>query len=418
MRDLAVVLVAAGKGERLGQNIPKAFVELAGRTLLEHALVAISGSQNLLQVVIAAPESHLEQAREIAAGIGADGFHIDVVQGGVSRQGSIANALAAVDFGAEVVLVHDAARCFAPATLFDRVAQAVREGLEGSGGAASGTGVSGGAGVVPVLPVADTIKVAAAEEILETVDRDHLRIAQTPQGFPSQTLKAAYAAATTEFTDDASLYQAYGQPVISVIGDAQAHKITVPSDLVRAAADAVSKAGAASALTRDFSNANKTFRSGIGTDTHRFATDGRKPLILAGIEWPNEIALDGHSDGDAVAHAVVDALLSAAALGDIGGNFGVDRPEYAGASGEVFIRGTLELLAQHGWSVENVSVQVIGNRPKLSPQREAAQARMTQLVGAPVTIGATTTDGLGFLGNSQGVAAVATALISSTSKVG
>jgi 2-C-methyl-D-erythritol 4-phosphate cytidylyltransferase/2-C-methyl-D-erythritol 2,4-cyclodiphosphate synthase len=267
--------------------------------------------------------------------------------------------------------------------------------------------------VVPVLPVADTIKIAAAEVILETVDRDHLRIAQTPQGFPSQTLKAAYAAATSEFTDDASLYQAYGQPVISVIGDAQAHKITVPSDLERAAADRVG-----SALTRDFSQGNKTFRSGIGTDTHRFAQDNRKPLILAGIEWPNEVALDGHSDGDAVAHAVVDALLSAAALGDIGGNFGVDRPEFAGASGEVFIRGTLELLVQHGWSVENVSVQVIGNRPKLSPQREAAQARMTHLVGAPVTIGATTTDGLGFLGNSEGVAAVATALISSTSKVG
>jgi 2-C-methyl-D-erythritol 4-phosphate cytidylyltransferase/2-C-methyl-D-erythritol 2,4-cyclodiphosphate synthase len=413
MRDLAVVLVAAGKGERLGQNIPKAFVELAGSTLLKHALIAISGAGNLLQVVIAAPESHLEQAREIAASVDSDGFHIDVVQGGVSRQGSIANALAAVDFGAEVVLVHDAARCFAPATLFDRVAKAVRESIAGSGGAASG-----GAGVVPVLPVADTIKVAAAEVILETVDRDHLRIAQTPQGFPSQTLKAAYAAAKTEFTDDASLYQAYGQPVISVIGDAQAHKITVPSDLERAAADAVSKAGTASELVRSFSDANKTYRSGIGTDTHRFAADGRKPLILAGIEWPNEVALDGHSDGDAVAHAVVDALLSAAALGDIGGNFGVDRPEYAGASGEVFIRGTLELLAQHGWSVENVSVQVIGNRPKLSPQREAAQARMTHLVGAPVTIGATTTDGLGFLGNSEGVAAVATALISSTSKVG
>ena len=403
MRDLAVVLVAAGKGERLGQNIPKAFVELAGRTLLSHALNAVSGVENLLQVVIAAPESHLEQARQIAAGLDSAGFHIDVVQGGESRQGSIANALAAVDFGAEVVLVHDAARCFAPSELFERVAQAVRESIAGSGGA----------GVVPVLPVADTIKVAAAEVILETVDRDHLRIAQTPQGFPSQTLKAAYAAATGEFTDDASLFQAYGQPVISVIGDAQAHKITVPSDLERAAAD---RSGLT--LARDFSQGNKIFRSGIGTDTHRFTQDNRKPLILAGIEWPNEVALDGHSDGDAVAHAVVDALLSAAALGDIGGNFGVDRPEYAGASGEVFIRGTLELLVQHGWNVENVSVQVIGNRPKLSPQREAAQARMTQLVGAPVTIGATTTDGLGFLGNSEGVAAVATALISSTSKVG
>ena len=397
MRDLAVVLVAAGKGERLGQNIPKAFVEVAGRTLIEHSLASIVAANKLLQIVIAAPESHVQQAQQIADSIGADGFHIDVVAGGSTRQGSIANALAALDFGAEVVLVHDAARCFAPVDLFERVALAVRE--------------SGG-GIVPVLPVADTIKRASAEVILETVDRDHLRIAQTPQGFPAQTLKAAYAAAQSEFTDDAALFQSYGQPVSSVIGDPQAHKITVPSDLERA------QAAAAGSLGQEFVSADKVFRSGIGTDTHRFAQDGRKPLILAGIEWPNDIALDGHSDGDAVAHAVVDALLSAAGLGDIGGNFGVDRPEYAGASGQVFIRGTLELLAQHGWSVENVSVQIIGNRPKLAPQRNAAQERMTELVGAPVAIGATTTDGLGFLGNSQGVAAVATALISRTQKVG
>jgi 2-C-methyl-D-erythritol 4-phosphate cytidylyltransferase/2-C-methyl-D-erythritol 2,4-cyclodiphosphate synthase len=394
MRDLAVVLVAAGKGERLGQNIPKAFVEVAGRTLIEHALLQIQGVQNLIQVVIAAPPTHLEQASQIASSIEASGFHIDVVAGGETRQGSIANALAALDFGVEVVLVHDAARCFAPTVLFDRVASAVRETIDAAGSGMGGPSI----GVIPVLPVSDTIKRAKAEVILETIDRDHLRIAQTPQGYPAQALKAAYLAALAEFTDDAALFQAFGQVVISVIGDAKALKITVPTDL-----ETVSP---------------KDYRSGIGTDTHRFAADGHGPLILAGIEWPNEVALEGHSDGDAVAHAVVDALLSAAGLGDIGGNFGVDRPEYAGASGEVFIRGTLELLAQNGWQVENVGVQVIGNRPKLSPQREAAQNRMTQLVGAPVTIGATTTDGLGFLGNSEGVAAVATALISRTQKVG
>jgi 2-C-methyl-D-erythritol 4-phosphate cytidylyltransferase/2-C-methyl-D-erythritol 2,4-cyclodiphosphate synthase len=404
MRDLAVVLVAAGKGERLGQNKPKAFVDLAGKPLLWHALKNSVSANNLLQVVIAAPESHLEAAREIAAEFAAkveavaSGFHIDVVSGGATRQGSIANALAAVDFGVEVVLVHDAARCLAPVQLFERVAAAVRES---------------GEGVIPVLPVADTIKRGSAERILETVDRNHLRIAQTPQGFPAQTLKAAYAAATqistvgasvVEHTDDAALYQAAGHGVISVLGEVAAHKITVPTDLERANASV--------------NGLGPNLRTGIGTDVHRFATDGRMPLRLAGIEWPGELALDGHSDGDAVAHAVVDALLAAAGLGDIGGNFGVDRPEYAGASGEVFIRGTLELLAQHGWAVQNVSVQIIGNRPKLAPRREEAQTRMTQLVGAPVTVGATTTDGLGFLGNSEGVAAVATALIYAVPKVG
>lgn len=405
MRDLAVVLVAAGKGERLGQNIPKAFVEVAGRTLLEHALSQIKDVDNLIQVVIAAPQTHMEQAQTMAQAADTEGFHVDVVVGGATRQASISNALAALDFGVEVVLVHDVARCFAPVDMFDRVASAVRETIEGTG--FSGAGV----GVIPVLPVSDTIKRAKAEVILETIDRDHLRISQTPQGFPAQLLKAAYAATTAEFTDDAALFQAFGQVVISVIGDAKAHKITVPSDL-----EAV---GALRQPTiSEFKDSNRIFRSGIGTDTHRFAADGRKPLTLAGIQWPDEVALEGHSDGDAVAHAVVDALLSAAGLGDIGGNFGVDRPEYAGAGGAVFIAGTLELLAQHGWAVENVSVQLIGNRPKLAPHREIAQYQMTKLVGAPVTIGATTTDGLGFLGNSEGVAAVATALISAPAKVG
>lgn len=399
MRDLAVVLVAAGKGQRLGLNTPKAFVELAAKPLLWHALKHAVAVPKILQIVIAAPESHLAEARTLASEFEADhsvigsGFHIDVVVGGETRQSSIHNALAAVDFGAEVVLVHDAARCLAPAELFERVAAAVRES---------------GEGVIPVLPVADTIKVGQAERILQTVDRDQLRIAQTPQGFPAQALKAAYAQAQVaglEYTDDAALFQAVGHGVISVIGAAAAHKITVPTDLERAEAQADPGLG-------------QNLRTGIGTDVHRFATDGRMPLKLAGIEWPGELALDGHSDGDAVAHAVVDAMLAAAGLGDIGGNFGVDRPEYAGASGEVFIRGTLDLLAQHGWAVRNVSVQIVGNRPKLAPRRAEAQQRMTQLIGAPVTVGATTTDGLGFLGNSEGVAAVATALIYATAKVG
>jgi 2-C-methyl-D-erythritol 4-phosphate cytidylyltransferase/2-C-methyl-D-erythritol 2,4-cyclodiphosphate synthase len=130
--------------------------------------------------------------------------------------------------------------------------------------------------------------------------------------------------------------------------------------------------------------------------------------------WPGERGLDGHSDGDAVSHAIVDALLSAAGLGDIGSNFGVDRPEFAGANGKVFMEATLELLNQSGWSVQNVAVQIIGNRPKVAPMREQVEAVLSGIIGAPVTLGATTTDGLGFLGNSEGVAAVATALIQSS----
>jgi len=387
MRDLAVVLVAAGEGTRLGQNTPKAFVPVAGMPIVEHALAGIVSAAGVFHVSLVAPDGFHPQAEALAQKYSTTEISVVVVQGGeVTRQDSVRNGLTAVPESASVVLVHDAARCLATPALFERVAAAVRES---------------GDGVIPVLPVVDTIKRASAEEILETVDRSHLRSAQTPQGFPANALREAYAVATEDHTDDAALFQAAGGRVISVVGEANAFKITHPADLA--------------AAERLFAG---QIRSGIGTDVHRFAADGRSPLILAGIEWPNEVALEGHSDGDAVAHAVVDAMLAAAGLGDIGGNFGVDRPEYAGASGEVFIAATLKLLAENGWRVQNVSVQVIGNRPKLAPQREQAQARMSALVGAPVSIGATTTDGLGFLGNSEGVAAVATALIVGSAKVG
>ena len=152
-------------------------------------------------------------------------------------------------------------------------------------------------------------------------------------------------------------------------------------------------------------------RVGIGHDTHRLEA-GRK-LILGGIlvEYPRGLA--GHSDADIVLHALTDAILGAAGLGDIGGVFGVDDDEYSGANGEVFIKGALDLLAEHGWRVLNVAVQLVGNKPKVAPMRLEVEQALSSLIGAPVSVAATTTDGLGFLGDSQGVAAVATALIES-----
>jgi 2-C-methyl-D-erythritol 4-phosphate cytidylyltransferase/2-C-methyl-D-erythritol 2,4-cyclodiphosphate synthase len=366
--DLAVVLVAAGRGERLGAGIPKALVTFAGKTILEHALAGALGARGLAQVVIAAPESHLELVR----GMFAADPRISVVSGGATRQASIAKALVEVK-DAEVVLVHDAARALTPAEVFDRVADSVR---------------ATGLGTVPVLEVFDTIKKVDGERVLETVDRSKLRRAQTPQGFLTASLKAGYASAEADYTDDAALMQAAGAVITSVPGDPQAFKITTPEDLE----------------TVDT-------RTGIGTDTHRFTEDASKPLYLGTVIWDGERGLDGHSDGDALSHAIVDSLLSAAGLGDIGSNFGVDRPEFSGANGKVFIEGTLELLRAEGWSVTNVAAQIIGNRPKVSPMRERVEAVLTDLVGAPVTLSATTTDGLGFLGNTEGVAVVATALI-------
>lgn len=378
-RDLAVIVVAAGRGERLKASAPKAFVEVNGHTILEHSLAPISTLAELAQVVIAAPATHLAEATEIANSVLNTDVPLDVVVGGDTRQQSIANALAVVGDEIEIVLVHDAARAFASSELFERVASAVR---------------STGASVIPALEIADTIKRVSGDQVQETVDRSALRSAQTPQGFVAADLKRASASASDDFTDDAALMQSQGKKVSFVAGEVEAAKITTPEDLV----------GVLSRL-------NGPGRTGIGVDVHRFSADESKKLFLGTIEWPGVPGLDGHSDGDAVSHALVDALLSAAGLGDIGSNFGVDRPEFSGANGKVFLEETVRLLAAAGYSVVNASVQLIGNRPKVSGKRAEVEAALTAIVGAPVTLGATTTDGLGFLGNDEGVAAVASALI-------
>jgi len=380
MSKIAVILVAAGDGARLGAGIPKALVKVGNLSLLEHALKNILEVEDVAQLVVASHEDRVAEFSGIATAFVGNRVPLTFTPGGLSRQGSIGNALAAVNKDIDIVLVHDVARCFAPAAVFNRVIAMVSET---------------GFGVVPVLPVADTIKQGERDIVLGTIDRDSLRVAQTPQGFRLAELKAAYENAVEDFTDDASLMQSTGAVVRSVQGDTKAFKITVPADLEYA---------------EFLLNGSSEFRSGIGTDVHRFATTPT-PLYLGTILWPGEMGLEGHSDGDSIAHAIVDALLSAAGLGDIGSNFGVDRPDYAGANGSVFIRGALELLHSNGWEVVNVSVQLIGNKPKLSPRRYEVQDALTALVGAPVTVGATTTDGLGFLGSSEGVAAVATALI-------
>ena len=384
MSEIAVILVAAGDGSRLQAGIPKALVKISEKTLLEHALENILPIQGLVQVVVACHEDRVSEFEQIAREFAGDSVHLSFTPGGLSRQGSIANALKEVSDKAKVVLIHDAARCFTPTSVFERVANAV---------------IETGSAVIPVLPVVDTIKSVNQDVILETVNRDELRIAQTPQGFFREQIVKGYETATEDFTDDASLLQSQGVLVTSVLGDAMAFKITVQADL-----------GYAELLLGN----KPEQRTGIGTDVHKFSDDLNKPLFLGTVLWPGEVGLEGHSDGDALAHAVVDALLAAAGLGDIGSNFGVDKPEYAGANGSVFIKETLRLLSDSGWKVVNVSVQLIGNKPKLSPRREEVESALSALVGAPVSVGATTTDGLGFLGSSEGVGAVATALIESS----
>lgn len=379
----AVIVVAAGSGTRLGAALPKAFVDLAGQTLLERSLRSIILLPYPVQVVVVAPADFVTDAEAIAHKV-APGLEelVSVVSGGATRHDSVAAGLTAVQSSVQVVLVHDAARALTPTTLFADVDMAVQ---------------ATGAGVIPTLPIVDSLKhVDFTGGIVGIADRDLLRIAQTPQGFPRVELEAAYAAAgSAEYTDDAAAFAANGGVMTTIPGDEVAFKITTAWDLNRA--------------HQVLGGIPDAHRVGTGIDVHAFGE--AENLWLAGLHWPGEKELSGHSDGDAVAHAICDALLSAAGLGDIGSRFGTADPVYANASGEVFVRGTIELLAASGFEPINVSVQLIGNKPRFSPRREEAQAVLTEWVGAPVSVSATTTDGLGFTGRGEGVAAIATALV-------
>lgn len=378
---IAVVVVAAGSGTRLGHDEPKAFVELHGVSILEHALRGVFGATSPAQVVVVAPPSRLARARAIAErAAGAASGYLTVVPGAETRQGSVAAGLAALADSVEAVLVHDAARPLAPSTLVDRVAHAVLAG--------------GGCGVIPALPVVDTVKRVAGERVEATVDRSDLVHVQTPQGFPRAALVAAYAAASEEHTDDAALFAAVGGEVATVPGEPRAFKITTPWDLGRA--ERMLDAGA-------------RVRTGLGIDVHAY--DDAVPLWLGGVYFPDEPGLAGHSDGDAVIHAICDALLSAAGLGDIGSRFGSAEPRYAGAASAVFLRETLALVEGAGYRVGNVAVQVVAARPRLAGRRSELEAHLGELVGAPVSVAATTSDGLGFSGRGEGLLAVATALL-------
>lgn len=383
----AIIVVAAGSGTRLAGGAPKAFVGIDARSILRHALDGVFAATPMQVVVVAPPGFEGQAESDLRASAGDRADLARVVTGGATRQESVKAGLAALWGDIDTVLVHDAARALTPPAVIDAVVDAVDDAT----------------GVLPMLPVVDTLKRVDGEAIVAAVDRAELAAAQTPQGFPRALLESAYAAAGeagVEYTDDAALFAAAGHPVQRISGSERGFKITTQADLERARhLLAASAAALVPALPR----------VGIGTDVHAFGGEGN--LWLAGLEWPGEQPLSGHSDGDAVAHAIVDALLGAAGLGDIGEHFGTAHPEYAGAHASVFLARTREILAENGFAIGNVSAQFQGNRPKFSPRRAEAQAVLTEILGAPVSVTATTTDGLGFAGRGEGVSVTAIAMV-------
>ena len=369
---VAAIIAAAGSGIRFGADIPKALIQLGNQTLIEHAVAAISPVVD--QVIVTAPASHLSQFQSLL------GEAVTVVVGGQTRSESVRAGLAAVSSNTQYVLIHDAARALATTDLANRILSALQNGE---------------AAVIPGLPQVDTVKsVGGNGYVTSTPNRADLRNIQTPQGFELSVLKKAHDS-KGEGSDDAALVESAGFKVLVIDGEERALKITTPADL---------------ANSYNYLGANKEFLTGVGVDSHAF--EAGRELWLGCIYWPGEVGVAGHSDGDVAAHAICDSLFAATGLGDLGSNFGVDRPEYAGASGAKLLAETLSIITNAGFAISNVSVQVIGNRPKMAGRRkEAIAALSTALNGASVSLLATTTDGLGLTGEGKGIAAIASALV-------
>jgi len=372
----AAIIAAAGMGNRLGANLPKSLVKLLDKTLVEHAVANLSPVCEL--IIVTAPKGYEDEYTKIL------GDQVTVITGGVLRSDSIRIAISKIPANYEYVLVHDAARALASTTLASSVLNQLIQGEQA---------------VIPALDVIDTIKeVDSKGYVRNTLNRSSLKVIQTPQGFSRSVLERAHQA-SEDATDDAALVEALGVAVKVIAGEDRAFKITTPSDI-------------ATALKFLIPDSDKKYKVGIGVDAHAFTTDKTRKLSLAGLVWESEDGLDGHSDGDVAAHAICDALLSAADLGDLGSNFGVAEAAYAGASGAKMLAECLVKVKSAGYKIENVSVQIVGNRPKIAPRRaEAISALSKALSGAKVSVSATSTDGLGFTGEGKGLSAIATALI-------
>lgn len=384
---VAAIVAAGGRGARVGGDVPKQFRRIGGRTVLEHAVLPFVRSERVSEVVVVLPP---DAPGALAAALRAIDPGLRIAAGGRRRQDSVAAGLSQVSAGADIVLVHDGARPFCSAGLIARTIDAA---------AACGA-------AIPVLEASDTVKDVRREGdvlfVRATLPRERVRLAQTPQAFRREVLAAAVALgqAGADATDEATLAERAGHPVRVVPGDAGNIKITTPGDLTGAEARARPAA------------AGPAPRVGLGYDTHRLA-EGR-PMVLGGVAIPHPRGLLGHSDADAVCHAVTDALLGAAAAGDIGQHFPDTDPRWRDASSVDLLARVAALVRGRGLAVGNVDVVVIAERPKLAPHVPAMRSGLAAALGVDVSrvsVKAKTGEGLDSVGRGEAVAVHAVALL-------
>jgi 2-C-methyl-D-erythritol 4-phosphate cytidylyltransferase/2-C-methyl-D-erythritol 2,4-cyclodiphosphate synthase len=382
---IAVVIVAAGRGERAGQGDgPKQYRKIGGRAVIARTLDVFLAHPRIgsVAVVIHPDDSRLFEEASGAAD------SVTVVTGGPSRQDSVRLGLLALRAAApKRVLIHDAVRPFLDADLIDRTIDAI----------------SARQGALPVLPVSDTLKREENGMIGETVQRDGLYAAQTPQGFPFEPILVAHEEAhrqgKSDFTDDASIAEWAQLPVKLVTGSSENTKLTWARDI--------------SMADRRFSATNfPDIRTGNGYDVHAFEAGDH--VMLCGVAIPHGKKLSGHSDADVGLHALTDALLATCGAGDIGTHFPPSDRQWKGAASHIFLEHAAKLVRERDGRIANVDITLICEAPKIGPHRPAMTATLSAILGLSpdrISVKATTNEKLGFLGREEGIAAIATATV-------
>jgi 2-C-methyl-D-erythritol 4-phosphate cytidylyltransferase/2-C-methyl-D-erythritol 2,4-cyclodiphosphate synthase len=372
---VTALIVAAGRGERLGGGVPKQYRMLGGKPVLRWAVESLARHPAVQSVRVVIGQGQGGEAEAALAGLDVGEF----IAGGAQRADSVRAGLGAID--GDSVLVHDAARPFCPPDVVDRLLPPL-EFFEGA---------------TPVLPIGDTVA-RANERLAEFVDRSGLVRIQTPQAFRLEALRSAYASWSGDSpSDETTVVHAAGMNVAVVEGDPALEKLTTAADFEQ---------------TEEWLAARMTPRTGFGFDVHAFSGEG--PIMLGGVAVPHSRGLAGHSDADVVLHAITDALLGAAGFGDIGEHFPPSDPRWKGVSSDRFLKHAIDLLRERGAIIDHMDCTIIAEEPKVGPHRQAMRERIAAIAGlAPgqVSVKATTTEGLGFTGRREGIAAQAVASI-------
>jgi 2-C-methyl-D-erythritol 4-phosphate cytidylyltransferase/2-C-methyl-D-erythritol 2,4-cyclodiphosphate synthase len=371
---ISAILVAGGTGSRFGGAVPKQLLHIAGKPVMRHAAEALAPHVSLLQ-----PVGDAALIGPALAGLS----HLPIVPGGAERQDSVRAGLEALEpFAPDIVLVHDAARPVIPTGTIEALLAALQTH----------------AGAIPAVPVSDTLKRGHNGIIAETVPRQHLFRAQTPQAFSYKNLLRLHrAAAQGAATDDAALLEGAGFSVALVSGAEQNIKITYPEDLSR---------------VQNILGGQLIPRIGTGFDVHAMETG--RPMIICGVTIPFEKGLAGHSDADVGIHALCDAIYGALAEGDIGRHFPPSEATWKDADSAKFLRHAAERIAARGGVLSNADITLICEQPKITPHAPAMRARLAELLNVPIdliSVKATTSERLGFTGRGEGIAAQASVIV-------